>query len=307
MSEETKENALKQAKMKRRNCKAALTRLGKTVRIQVSGNRPAEEVKGALEKYEAAFSELVSKHEEYTLLIEDDSEFENEEAWLEECQETFLRLKIDTEDYLKEVTILLNKDHSKGSSEAHEKTTDALATQQESQTESTANYDNADDNETNAEISTVQIEENGAPKNVLSQSSSPAAKSNDNSNEYAFRMEKPKMPKFAGDVRDYSIFKADFKHLVETRYGKRDAITLLRSSLQGKPLELIKGIGQDYDAAWEYLDSIYGDPRFVADTITQDIADSNHCVTEMTHVFVIWFTLLKEALTPSRKWADRMT
>ena len=121
MSEETKENALKQAKMKRRNCKAALTRLGKTVRIQVSGNRPAEEVKGALEKYEAAFSELVSKHEEYTLLIEDDSEFENEEAWLEECQETFLKLKIDTEDYLKEVTILLNKDHSKGSSEAHEK------------------------------------------------------------------------------------------------------------------------------------------------------------------------------------------
>ena len=135
MSEETMENALKQAKMKRRNCKAALTRLGKTVTIQVSGNRPAEEVKGALEKYEAAFSELVSKHEEYTLLIEDDSEFENEEAWLEECQETFLRLKIDTEDYLKEVTILLNKDHLMGSSEAHEKTTDTLATQQESQME----------------------------------------------------------------------------------------------------------------------------------------------------------------------------
>ena len=220
------ENDLKQAKMKRRNCKAALTRLGKTVRIQVSGNRPAEEVKGALEKYEAAFSELVSKHEEYTLLIEDDSEFENEEAWLEECEETFLRLKIDTEDYLKEVTILLNKDHSKGSSEEHEKTTDALATQQESQTESTANHNNADDNETNVaakepnpqaesstEISTVQIEGSSAPKNVLSQSSSPAAKSSDNSNECAFRMEKPKMPKFAGDVRDYSIFKADFKHL----------------------------------------------------------------------------------------------
>ena len=58
---------------------------------------------------------------------------------------------------------------------------------------------------------------------------------------------------------------------METRHSKRDAITLLRSSLQGKPLELIKGIGQDYDAAWEYLDSIYGDPRFVADTITKDI------------------------------------
>ena len=114
-----------------------------------------------------------------------------------------------------------------------------------------------------AEISTVQIEENDVPQNIPSQSSSPAAKTSGNSTECAFRMEKPKMPKFSGDVRDYSTFKVDFKHLVETRCSKRDAITLLRASLQGKPLELIKGIGQDYDAAWEYLDSFYGDPRFV--------------------------------------------
>ena len=87
----------------------------------------------------------------------------------------------------------------------------------------------------------------------------------------SFRMEKPKMPKFYGDVIEYFIFKAVFKHLVETRYSKRDSITLLRSCLQGKPQELIKGIVQDYDAAWEYLDSIYGDPRLVADTIIQDI------------------------------------
>ena len=85
-------------------------------------------------------------------------------------------------------------------------------------------------------------------------------------------MEKPKMPKFSGDVREFAIFKADFKHPVEARYSKRDSITILRASLNGKPLELIKGISQDYDAAWEHLESIYGDPRFVADTITQDIA-----------------------------------
>ena len=44
-----------------------------------------------------------------------------------------------------------------------------------------------------------------------------------------FKMEKPKMPKFFGDVREYAIFKADFKYAIESRYSKRDAITFLRT------------------------------------------------------------------------------
>ena len=79
------------------------------------------------------------------------------------------------------------------------------------------------------------------------------------------------MPSFSGDVREYAIFRSDFKHAIEARYTKRDAITMLRTCLKDKPLELIKGIGSDYEAAWDYLDAIYGDPRFVSDTITQDI------------------------------------
>ncbi len=114
-------------------------------------------------------------------------------------------------------------------------------------------------------------------------------------------MEKPKLPRFTGDVRDYAIFKADFKHIVEARYGQRDAITILRSSLQGKPLDMIKGIGHDYDAAWDYLDSVYGDPRFVADIITQDISrfkpikeseDSRFC--DLVHLVQRSFNTLKE-------------
>ena len=94
---------------------------------------------------------------------------------------------------------------------------------------------------------------------------------NDNSGACGFKMEKPKMPKFTGDVREYAIFRADFKHAIESRYSKRDSITFLRACLQKQPLDLIKGIGSDYNAAWDYLDSIYGDPRFVSDTVTQDI------------------------------------
>ena len=76
----------------------------------------------------------------------------------------------------------------------------------------------------------------------------------------------------AGDVREYAIFRSEFRHAVDSRFSKRDAISLLCTSLQGKALELIKGIGADYDAAWSYLDSAYGDPRFVVDTVTQDIS-----------------------------------
>lgn len=70
----------------------------------------------------------------------------------------------------------------------------------------------------------------------------------------------------------FFVFRDDFKHLVEIRYSSRDGITILRSCLQGKPLDLIRGIGTDYNAAWEQLELIYGDPRFVADAIIDDIS-----------------------------------
>ena len=37
-----------------------------------------------------------------------------------------------------------------------------------------------------------------------------------------FKMEKPKMPTFSGDVREYAIFRSDFKHAIEAKYSKRD-------------------------------------------------------------------------------------
>ena len=129
---------------------------------------------------------------------------------------------------------------------------------------------------------------------------------NTSSNTCGFKMEKPKFPKFARDVREYTIFKADFKHAIEVRYTKRDSITFLRTCPHGKPLDLIKGIGTDYDAAWEYLDSIYGEMRFISDTITQDIVkfralqdgeDARFC--DLAHLVRLCFNTLKEVGVPS--------
>ena len=73
---EAQENAIKQAKIKRRNCKGALTRQGKNNE----------------KKYELAFEDLLSKHEEFLMLLEDDEQFEHEGAWMEECQEIYLKV-----------------------------------------------------------------------------------------------------------------------------------------------------------------------------------------------------------------------
>ena len=163
-------------------------------------------------------------------------------------------------------------------------TTENFVSQDEIHTESTANqkgktaispssYQSSQEHVAevqNSIANNVQATDN-VITNVITEQNTPPVNANENSTQSSFPIEKPKLPKFSGDVREFAIFKADFKHLVEARYSKRDSITILRGSLNEKPLELIRGIGQDYDAAWEHLESIYGDPRFVADTITQDI------------------------------------
>ena len=93
------EENIETAKIKRRNGKA-LTRLGKTINLKVAGNRSAEEIRKFLDLYEKAFLDLTAKHEQLTLLIEEDEQFEEEESWFEAVQDTFLRLKIDSEDYI---------------------------------------------------------------------------------------------------------------------------------------------------------------------------------------------------------------
>ena len=203
------EEALKATKTDRRTAKGTLTRCGKSLAKLIEAKRPEQEVRDGLSKLQLAFDNLVEKHENYSRLIEDDSEFEVQEEWMADCQEDDAPIVSSGDDNPINTTSSGNNDV-------------------------TLNHENA---------------------SFVS----------------GFKMEKPKITKFTGNVREYAIFRADFKHAIESRYSKRDAITFLRTCLEDKPLELIKGISSDYEAAWDYFDAIYGDPRFVSDTITQDI------------------------------------
>ena len=211
----------KSLRLKRRGAKAKLTRRGNAVEFLIDEQRPAKEITEAFQVYLEAYRDLQAQHEHYTELIDDEEEFNTEEKWMEECQETFLRLQIKESNYLgeEEYSPPDRRDESRGTThgaDSHFKVSNA----------STSN----------------------------------------------FKMEKPKMPKFTGDIREYNIFKEDFQHVVHQHYNGRDALMILRSCLSGKALEHIRGIGQDYDAAWNQLDLIYGDSRMVADAIINDIS-----------------------------------
>ena len=75
---------------------------------------------------------------------------------------------------------------------------------------------------------------------------------------------------------------------------------MLRTSIEGKPLVLIKRIGSDYVAACKYLDSIYGDPRFVSDTITEELseAEQSKCVKLFAEMKELNHVSFDRCLTP---------
>ena len=269
------EAALKQAKIDRQTAKSAFTRAGKAVVHDVDHNRPSVEVREAIDKFKGAYEVLIEKHEDYKKLIEDDAVYENEEKWMNECQETFLRLEVDAKMFIENkdkssasyVDLIegqddaskIHMDHNKGISNmqhptpspSEEPPTSGMTNiQLISETLPEINAEKAEGT-SDKEINSVQkVDDKQNPainKETTSDTSQTGA--------CTFKLEKPKLPVFAGNVRDYAIFRSDFKHAIEAKYTKRDAITLLRTCLRDKPLELIKGIGSDYDAVW--------DPRFV--------------------------------------------
>ena len=210
----------KDAKNKRRNAKAAVTRLGKTLVQLIEGSRSVNEVRESLLKVQEA--DLILKHEEYTQHIDDDDEFETEEEWMEECRQNTLRLELGAKDYLRAVD------------NQHETSTTTASEGAES------SVGELSPGVLNGVNVTGQADTGQAEVSGQANESSAADQANGNNAACGFRMEKPKMPKFSGDVREYITFRSDFKHVVESRYNKRDSIMLLRTSLQGKPLDLIR-------------------------------------------------------------------
>ena len=93
------EAEIEQLRLERRKAKAHFTREVKAVRQLMGRNRSIEEISEAFTKMDIAYEVLVKKHDSYTMTVKDDDKFEQEEAWLKICQETFLNMKMQIKDY----------------------------------------------------------------------------------------------------------------------------------------------------------------------------------------------------------------
>ena len=84
-------------------------------------------------------------------------------------------------------------------------------------------------------------------------------------------LEKIKLPKFDGEIREYPQFKRDFQRHVKPTLDKGDVSYVLRSCLGKEPYETVKSVDDDINEMWKRLDDKYGDPAKVADVIIDSI------------------------------------
>lgn len=75
------------------------TRSVKTVNVLRYAERPIQEIQEALKERKDAYKALVAKHDDYTMFLNDE-EFDDAEAWLNECSCEYTELCIAIKDYV---------------------------------------------------------------------------------------------------------------------------------------------------------------------------------------------------------------
>ena len=99
------------AKNVRRGANAALTRNINTAKELIGATRSKDEVKQALEEIRKAYENLLVKHEEFTVSL-DDEEFEEAEHWLQTSTSECVAFSMICHDYTEEINEVLSKNAS---------------------------------------------------------------------------------------------------------------------------------------------------------------------------------------------------
>ena len=94
---------MEKAQHVRRVAKGTLTRTLNAGNMLLEAKRPMQEVREAFEQVKAAHTDLVAKHEAYTMFLNDD-DYTDAEAWMNECTRDFISFSMLVNDYTDETT-----------------------------------------------------------------------------------------------------------------------------------------------------------------------------------------------------------
>ena len=107
-------------------------------------------------------------------------------------------------------------------------------------------------------------------------------------------MEKIRLPRFEGEIREYSQFKKDFQKQVLPTLNVDNATYVLRSCLGKEPSDTVKSVDDDLDEMWRRLDSKYGDPAKIADVIIDGIRRTRMIREGEEKRFIDFVTMLED-------------
>ena len=170
---------LDKVKNVRRAAKGTLTRAINACKELISSNRPVNEVTEVFQGLKGAYKALEGKHDEFTMLL-DDKDFDETEEWMQACSREYTTCSIMFNDYVN-ANVSKNEEHN---------------VLEQSEVNNEEINEDGENNENQC-----QSEEPDTAEEELNISN--VSESNKSSSPFSLKHEKPKLPKFDGDVRQY--------------------------------------------------------------------------------------------------------
>ena len=226
---------IKKLKLARRNLKGQLTRTLSMIESLSKDNTDVNMLKQYVSKAEEQFSKIEEKQADLTLLVEDDQEFEAEEAWMTSCEEVFIQKLVQAKSVVNRVSQPTSRD---GDTPAF-----------------------------------PSLHQQTPPRQATPTPTSPSHSQSSHSQQSpscAPRMARMKFPTFNGDIKDYQRFKDLFKHCTKDLSEIECFFQLVESMVNQKERNMVKSCS-DVDRAWQILDARFGDRDRVVDSLLQDL------------------------------------
>ncbi|KAJ8032361.1 hypothetical protein HOLleu_25872 [Holothuria leucospilota] len=292
-------------KLARRNNKGQLTRTLTTIDSLLQGETcDSEMLQKYAEKAEKQFAIIEEKHAQLIEITEGETEFENEEKWMAECEQDFVqvllrvRRVVDRQSPLDNCTSNASVPTTPQSNPTSTVPTQPVSTgtSQSSQSDPTATVptqpvstgtpQSSQSNPTTtvptqpASTGTSQSSQSNPTTTVPTQPASTGTSpgpvptvqqpTSQPSLSSAPRMERMKFPKFSGDIKDYKRFKKLFTHCTANLTEIECFYQLTESMSHAPERNKIKGC-INIERAWQVLDDCYGDNDKVVDRLLQDL------------------------------------